>query len=132
MAKMQFQQKQHSALSTRWLIGALVALLVFFLLLTSVIGLAEKHFALKNRIKELRAEEVSLREKEASLKATNAFLQTPEGKEQALREKYNLVKPGEGMVIVTQDEASKQALEEKGFVSKWWEAIKRVLGFGKE
>jgi cell division protein FtsB len=132
MVKMQFQEKQHTALSTRRLIGAVVALIAFFLLLTSVISLAEKHFAIKSRIKELRAEEIALREKEQTLVALNAYLETPEGKEQVLREKYNLVKPGEGMVIVTQTKAAAPETDKKGIVSKWWDAILRGLGMREE
>jgi hypothetical protein len=128
MVKMQFQEKQHTALSTRRLIGAIVALIAFFLLLTSVISLAEKHFAIKSRIKELRTEEIALREKEEALVELNAYLETPEGKEQVLREKYNLVKPGEGMVIVTQNKTNAPESEKKGIVSKWWDAILRGLG----
>jgi hypothetical protein len=132
MAKMQFQEKQHTSLSSKRLIGAIVALIVFFLLLTSVISLAEKHFAIKGRIRELRAEEAALREKEATLSELNAYLQTPEGKEQALREKYNLVKPGEGLVIVTQNKAITAENDERGIVSKWWDSVLRGLGIRKE
>jgi cell division protein FtsB len=130
MPKTQFTQQ--SGLSMRRLIRALVALLILFLLLTSVISLAEKHIAIKRRIKELEEEKMTLQDKQVTLTRMNERLSTPEGQEEAIRDKYNLVRPGEGMVIITEKTEPEPKAAQKGVVSRWWDAIVRGLGFQKD
>ena len=131
MTKAQLPSKSHP-ISPRRVLAVLVALLVFFLLLTSVINLFEKYRGLKAERAELYKEQAAIARKKDSLKTTNAYLETDEGREQALREKYNLVKPGEGIIVITTPPPEKPVLEERSRVGRWWDAIVHGLGFGKE
>ncbi len=132
MQKTQLQQKK-SSVSAKRLLGVTAALLVFFLLLTSVIGLFEKRRVIKTRIHELSVEQDSLEQKKSSLSSVNNDLESPEGKEYALRTKYNLVKPGEGMVIVTDPSKDiEPVIDTRPRVLRWWDNILHGLGIRKD
>lgn len=128
MAKTQFTEKKHH-FSPKRLLGAMVALVVAFLLLTSVITVAQKYFAIKKHIRELESEQKILKEKKESLNTMNTFLATPEGTEKILREKYNVVKPGESIIVVVEPDIVLPQ-EPASRVSRWWHALVEMLGFG--
>lgn len=131
MTKAQLPPKPR-AVSPKRILATLVAVVVFFLLLTSVINLFEKYRALKKGRAELYKEQEALVHKKVQLKETNAYLETDEGKEQALRDKYNVVKPGEGMIIITTPALEAPEPVHRSRVGRWWDAIVGGLGFGKE
>ncbi|HEY0980155.1 MAG TPA: hypothetical protein VGE18_01975 [Candidatus Paceibacterota bacterium] len=120
-------------ISYKRLLGALVALIAFFMLLTSVIGLAEKYFAIKGRTRELKTKQAKLEEKELALMEQNSYLETPDGQQQSLRAKFNVVKPGEEMIIITAPVVPEPVpVKEQSRIGHWWEAILRGLGFKKD
>ncbi|MBP9701304.1 MAG: hypothetical protein KBD54_02825 [Candidatus Pacebacteria bacterium] len=131
MAKTQFNEKKQS-LSYRRLFGAMLALLFFFILLTSVISVAGKYFRIKAHIKELNQEKAILSAKHEALLKTNAYLATPEGQEQALRDKYNVVKPGEGMIVIVPAQDPEVPARRPSVVVRWWNSIIHGLGFGAD
>ncbi len=126
MAKTQFTQKGQS-ISPKRVLGAVVALTLGFLLLVSVGNVAQKYFTLRTDIQNLTKEKEALQEKQRTLTATNQYIATPEGTEQALREKYNVVKPGEEMIIVT-DQNADQTSPQQSRTARWWNAILQGLG----
>ena len=99
MAKIQLSKSNR--LSPRLVLTFIVATVLTFLLLASVINISQKYFHLRKDIKDLKTDQASLEKKENQLADTNSYLTTSEGQEQALRDKYNVVKPGEGMIIIT-------------------------------
>jgi cell division protein FtsB len=132
MAKKQFQQSHYEPLSYKRVLGAILVLVIFFLLLTSVIGLAQKYFAIKDRSKELAAQQASLTAQQNDLSATNSFLATPEGTEESLRERYNYLKPGEQMIVITPDPNDvPPPLPPQSRVAHWWDELLNGLGFHK-
>ena len=106
----------------------MLAVVAAFLLLTSVIGVSGKYFGIRSHIETLEKEQTALQRKQDHLKSLNEYLATPEGQEQALRDKYNVVKPGEGMIIVTVPTATPETVVPKKGVSKWWDDILHGLG----
>lgn len=132
MPKKQFHPSLHESVSSKRLLGTAVALIVFFLLLMSVIRLASKFIAIRRRSGELKTEQTTLTAKQADLQATNAFLNTPEGTEESLRERYNYLKPGEQMIIVTSDEPGDSPTESKTGISHWWDELLEGLGIRRE
>jgi cell division protein FtsB len=131
MAKKQFPQGHHQSISPKRILGTLVSLVVFFLLLTSVIGLGQKYFALKSRSTELNQEQNQLSQKEQTLSDTNSYLATPEGTEESLRERYNYIKPGEQMIVITPDQSTPPPPEKTGIVH-WWDELLQGLGLRKD
>lgn len=125
-------RKQHSInnkrkLSSRTILAAIVGLSVFFLLLSSVIGLWEKYRAIRAHIKELRQQEVILRQKKDKVSDMNKYLETTEGKEKVFRDTYRLVKPGEGIVVITSDNKEPTSLR-KPAILRFWGTILKGLG----
>jgi hypothetical protein len=114
MAKKQFQQSHYEPLSYKRVLGAILVLVIFFLLLTSVIGLAQKYFAIKDRSKELAAQQASLTAQPNDLSATN------------------YLKPGEQMIVITPDPNDvPPPLPPQSRVAHWWDELLNGLGFHK-
>lgn len=131
MAKTQFSPS-NSKLSYKRLLAAVAALIVFFLLLTSVIGLAEKYVALHKRTREIKAQQAVLKEKERDLMELNAYLATVDGQQQSLRAKFNVVKPGEEMIVITVPlEPQAAPMAPKTGFGHWWQTILQGLGIQK-
>lgn len=128
MAKTQFPPSSQKQIPAKRALGAAASLLIFFLLMTSVIGLAEKYFAVKKRNRELTEESTSLQQKEVALAATNAYITSPEGTEQSLRERYNYVKPGEEMILISPEAPAPAAAAHQSAVARWWEELLQGIG----
>lgn len=128
MAKTQFSPSQQSAVPPKRILGVVAALLIFILLLLSVIRLGEKYFALRARNRELITETAALQQKETDLVNTNAYLSSPQGTEASLREQYNYVKPGEGMIIITPQASATTPEAPQSTVSRWWDDLVHGLG----
>ncbi len=114
--------------SARAILLATVAIVIFALLLSSVINLFIKYRSMRSHIKELKIEQMQLQQKKESVTAMNNYISTPEGKEEVFRDKYRLVKPGEGMIVITNDTASEQPVEPRPGIVRFWEGILRGLG----
>lgn len=131
MAKTQLSHPQR--ISYKRLLATGAALVVFFLLLTSVIGLGEKYFTIKSRTKELKKQQETLIRKEQALMEQNAYLETSDGKAQSLRAKFNVVQPGEEMIVIsTSGELPKNDMRQSSGIRHWWNVLITGLGFGKE
>ena len=124
MKKTQFTPKR---ISPKALLGLLVALICSFLLLLSVISVAQKYLGIRTHIKDLTVEQAELQKKHASIEEKNAYLATPEGTERVLREKYNVVKPGEGIVVVIDATPSTDSTSRVAEMP-WWQKILAGLG----
>lgn len=113
------------------MLGLIVALIVAFLLLLSVISVAEKYIGIRRHIAELNAEQAQLQEKHERIEQKNKYLATPEGTEEILREKYNVIKPGEGIVVVV-DPAPAVPPPSDSAPKHWWQAILAGLGLHRK
>lgn len=127
MAKTQFTTHR---ISPKNLLGLMAALVVVFLLLLSVVNVAIKYFGIRKHIKDLTLEQAELQKKHESIAQKNAYLATPEGTEEILREKYNVIKPGEGIVVVV-DPAPAVPPASDSAPKHWWQAILAGLGMAK-
>lgn len=130
MAKTQFTQPKHT-ISPKRLLRALIALIVVFILLNSVVSLAQKYIGIRRHIRDLAHEKETLEQKYKNLERTNDSLVTDAGAERVLREKYNVVKPGEGIIVVVGPPTASEP-ERGSRASRWWQAIVRGLGWGNE
>lgn len=126
------QSGQH--ISGRRVVILIAVSILFFILLSSVINLGKKYSAIQGKLHELSKEEGEVTDKQAALKEKNDFLMTPDGEERILREKYDVVRPGEGVIIVTEPDTSTMATNEKSgsWIGNFWRAIVHGLGFGHD
>ena len=127
MIQKQENYKSKNTHNTKSILLGFVAFFVFFLLLSSVFSLSKKYFAIRANIKELRDQELRLKEKKVSVTNANDFLETTEGKEQIFRNTYRLVKPGEGIVVITKEESKTQSTRKKPNIEIFWDSILRGL-----
>ena len=109
---------------------------VFFLFVVFVLsargawGMYKKaSFAEKKRL-EAEQELAALKDREAMLEEKIKRLKTPEGVEEAIREKFGLVHPGEEVVILVDEDEKKS--ENKGnsaldSVKRWWRSMREWL-----
>ncbi|MEK7228396.1 MAG: hypothetical protein AAB681_03520 [Patescibacteria group bacterium] len=125
-------RKQHvttkKTLSSRAILTAIVSFLVLFLVLSSVVGLWKKYRSIRAHIKELKEQELALSEKKALVTSTNEYLGTPEGEEEVFRDSYRLVRPGEGIVIITKDGQEEPPPAKGPAILQFWNSIIRGLG----
>lgn len=126
MPKSQLTKKRRGV-SPRRVLGAVVALVVAFILCTSVIGLLRKYSAVQGRVRTLYEQKRAAEEKKQTIQKLNQYLQTPAGEEYQLRSKYNIVKPGEELIVITESELQTNQ-KSKTIMARWWEAIVRGLG----
>jgi cell division protein FtsB len=123
MAKTQFITSPQSRIPPKRILGAALSLLILILLLASVVRLGEKYFAVRTRNKELSEETGALQQKSADLSATNAYLSSSQGTEASLRQQYNYVKPGEGMIIVTPAVPASAPVASQSGIVRWWNGL---------
>jgi cell division protein FtsB len=129
MLKRQSTHNQTSyRVSARAILLATVAIIIFALLLSSVINLFIKYRSIRAHIKELKTQQVQLQQKKESVTAMNSYISTPEGKEEIFRDKYRLVRPGEGMIVITNDTPEDQPVESRPGIVRFWDGILRGLG----
>lgn len=127
---MKSNKSSHYAISSKQLLLLILSSILFFIFLSSVINLSRKYFTLRAKVKELNQEQLDIQRKQAVLNEQNAYLLTDEGTDHTLRQKYNLVKPGEEVIIVSDSEASTDTSKQTAhsFFGSVWHGILRGLG----
>lgn len=84
---------------------------------------------MRKHIANLKQEQTSLENKKNTVTTMNDYIDTPEGQERVFRDKYRLVKPGEGMIVVTNDEPSTEPIvNKKPAIKRFWDSIIEGLG----
>ncbi|MBP7804902.1 MAG: hypothetical protein KA052_01605 [Candidatus Pacebacteria bacterium] len=106
--------------------AALLILFVIVFMGYGLYSLAGKSIDAAKERKRAEAEAATLAEKRENLSTRLSALNTPDGKEAALREQFPLVKNGEHMIVITEDEnkiAPPPEEEEEGF----WDFLKNIF-----
>lgn len=126
---MQFS-KQPYRISPRRIVGFVVAIAILAILLSSVLELYQKHKAIRAHIENLKEDKGILEEKYTTIHDLNTRIETQEGKEYILRDKYRLVRPGEGLIVVTTSEQKEQSAEKQPVLKRFWNTLLKGLGLG--
>jgi cell division protein FtsB len=129
MNKVQPKQNNESrSIGARRILIWIVSVAIFIVLLSSVIELFIKYKGIRRHIKELKSDRISLEQKKNDLVETNEFIKTPEGQERIFRDKYRLVKPGEGIIIITEPVKTEDLAPKKPVFRRFWDSIRSGLG----
>lgn len=110
-----------------------VMLIILFVILVlfiyNIIGLIEKERETSKKKDVILSNIETLREREMSLSKDISKLKTEEGIEETIRDKYQVVKEGEKMVVIV-DESKINTIEmEKLNEHGLWGWIKKTFGF---
>lgn len=105
---------------------ALLLLIVFIFLAKGAWGAYTKERESRSNLDKVEENHAKALEREAFLLEEIEKLNTEEGVDKEIREKFNVTKPGEEVVLVVESEnsPSEESVEKKGF----WE---RLVGFFK-
>lgn len=121
-----FQQKKkwRAILESRPMLALL--LLVVLIFAWNVFGLWQKMEDTERNKKIAEDKIISLRQEKEKLTADIAKLNTPEGMEASIREKFGLVKDGEGLIVVVDDQ--NPPVEEKKYEdNKFFSFLKNLF-----
>ncbi len=108
-----------------------VILIFLFLILVlfsyNMIGLIQKERETsKNKISELKKID-ELKKRKETLSKDIDKLNTEEGIEESVRDKFQVVKPGEKMVVIVDENANQSILPEENVDHSFWGYIKRLF-----
>jgi cell division protein FtsB len=126
-----FQQKQayKKLLYSPVVISGL--LVICILVTIAAIGMYQKSREARANKLQAQAEYNALMAQEANLESGISKLETTEGIEENLREKYRVGKEGEHLVVITTDAGNKKIAEEQlAEMAKesWWMKVKGFFG----
>lgn len=107
----------------------LVLLVVVIVLLArGTWGVYQKEKESRANVAMVQAELKTLKERKAVLEGETSRLATEEGVEAALREKYQVSKQGESVLVVVDKPLPATIVEEdKGFFSKMWKNVSGIF-----
>jgi cell division protein FtsB len=92
-----------------------------------MIGLIQKERETsKNKISELKKID-ELKKRKETLSKDIDKLNTEEGIEESVRDKFQVVKPGEKMVVIVDENANQSILPEENVDHSFWGYIKRLF-----
>lgn len=121
MREFQERRRLKEFLHSRYAIGFLA--LVIILLLNAVWGISGKYAKSKAIAERAQADLNTLKEREASLNRSIEALSTEEGKERELRDRFGVVKEGEKMIILVEEQVKTEApaAQKKSWWARLWD-----------
>ncbi len=95
--------------------------LVCILAIYSVIGSISKYTLAREKYKNSKEELEKLEENKQKLESSLSVLSTDFGEEQVIRDKFNVVREGEGLIVIIDEKesASNASQTRSGFASFW-------------
>ena len=126
MREYQERRRIKKLLHSRYAIAALAV--VCLLVAHAVWGVYQKYEKSKEIADRMRADAAGLQARADSLNQSITDLNTPEGKEKEIRDRFGVVKPGEQMVVFVDNTATntgKPVPESRG----WWARFIGLFGF---
>lgn len=106
----------------------IIILFAFLVILSySVFSLYKKRNEALTKTRAAEAELNRVKEKQAQIDSSLDKLSTPEGIEDAIRDKFQVVKNGEELIVVTDPEQNK-IIEEENEKQTFWDKIKEFFG----
>ncbi|MBX4209526.1 hypothetical protein KW799_02455 [Candidatus Parcubacteria bacterium] len=109
---------------------AIAALAVLCLLLTHAVWGAYQKYRKSGDISErIRSDVESLEARQASLSQSINALDTVEGREKEIRDRFGVVKDGERMVVLVDDSSTDRQSASAAGSGGWWSKLIGIFGF---
>ncbi len=124
MREFQDKKKNRKRLYSIWSLLALLVVLVFFG--KGVVSAYEKERSTKEELNRLAAQKADIESRYDNISKEIDTLKTSEGMESAIRQKFDVAKKGEGVIVVV-DKTIEMPVEKKGFIQRVWDSVKGVF-----
>ncbi len=124
MREFQDRKKSRKRLYSIWSLLAL--LVVIFLFGKGVVSVYEKEKSTKVELNRLAAQKANIESRYNNISKENETLKTNDGIESAIRQKFDVAKKGEGVIVIV-DKTVEVPEEKKGFMRKMWDSVKGVF-----
>lgn len=124
MREFERKKKVKKIMYSRTIIFGLFILLLFFMHATY--GVYKKERLTRINLEQVENEKSNLDNRYYALEKSVAYLQTDEGVESEIRNKFRAVKPGEQVAIIVNTEVKKEPLLKKN--QSFWMKIKDFFG----
>lgn len=124
MREFQDKKKNRKRLYSIWTLLALLVVMVLFG--KGVVSVYEKEKSTKEELNRLAAEKADIESRYNNISKENDTLKTNDGIESAIRQKFDVAKKGEGVIVIV-DKTVEVPVEQKGFMRKVWDSVKGVF-----
>jgi cell division protein FtsB len=125
MKEFQHDNNQNKKRYSKW-----VLFLLFMLIVVAGKGLASisaKQITSSEEVKLVEVKRAELEERHKNLTDKVNELNTNEGLEKEIRSKFDVVRPGEGVILVVDKEIQAPAPEEPSVIKKLWNGVVGVF-----
>lgn len=124
MREFQDKKKNRKRLYSIWtLLGLLIVMILFS---KGLVNAYEKEKNTKEELNRLAAQKLEIESRYNNISKENETLKTDEGMESAIRQKFDVAKKGEGVIVIV-DKTVEVPVQEKGFIRKVWDSVKGVF-----
>lgn len=124
MREFQERKKRKRRLYSIW--SLLILLVVMVLFAKGVYGVYEKEKSTKIELERLELQKADLESRYNSISKESNNLKTDSGVESVIREKFDVAKEGEGVIVII-DKTVEKPIQKKGFVERMWDSVKGVF-----
>lgn len=121
MREFQDKKKSRKRLYSIWTLLALLVILVLFG--KGLVSAYEKEKSTKVELNRLAAQKADIESRYNNISKENDTLKTNEGVESVIRQKFDVAKKGEGVIVIV-DKTIEMPIEKKGFMRKIWDSVK--------
>ncbi len=124
MREFQERKKNKQRLYSIWSLVGL--LLVIGLFTKAVVNVYEKAKSTRQDLERLEAQKNDIESRYNSITKESDSLKTNDGLESVIRQKFDVAKKGEGVIVII-DKTVQLPVQEKGFVQKVWDSVVGVF-----
>lgn len=124
----EFQQKgrRRKALLQKLAMLALLILLGF--IIRGVVIIYGKAQQSKQELALAVRQESGLKEQDAQFQSESSYLKTSQGVEAEIRDKFDVSKQGEGVIVIVEKASDTPAVDNRNFMVKIWDSIRGAFG----
>ncbi len=123
----EFQEKQKIQKRIYSKTSILIVLVVVIFIFRGVLSVYAKERDSRMELSLLEKKKAELSDRLARVSANNDRLKTEEGIEAEIRSKFDVVKQGEGVIVVVDEKLPVQEEDTRGVMKKFWDSVTGVF-----